>query len=433
MRGTFCLAIVLLGCGHASSSPTKGSTGGAEKALSVLADESCPGFTLVGLQYSPGGDVLPHTCKPFDPMTNNPYAVRCVDTIPGFQTKFPGDEFCILPPPPDKGTQIGAHPQGEANYWDKMYAGDFSDYSNSELTKPYEMAPGTEVVQNYYTTATNADAHHYFRIDTRMRPGSHHLVSWLPRGPMTQGWAPLSDQSLLNGAPLYNVQSTHSDRPSAMDTAPEDQGLGMSFAANPPVALQFHHINAQNAPMLREAWINLWWLPDSQMVTPVQTQAFVAAIDYPPGQVTDNVQTVKATADTRIVSVFGHRHAWTTRFSTQLTRADGTTTDFYESFSWLEMPTFELDSVTTNPAPGVDRATDGSISGEVTLHAGDSLTYTCHVETTPTEADKLGVPVPTANLKFGNEAYGAEMCVLYLETSGAALSSGQRTSLLPGQ
>jgi hypothetical protein len=379
---------------------------------------------LVGLKYSPGGDVLPHTCKPFDPITNNPYAVRCVDTIPGFQTKFPGDDYCILPPPPDKGTQIGAHPQ-DPNYWDKIWAGDFSDYSNPDLTKPYEMAPGTEVVQNYYTTATNADGQNYFRIDTRMRPGSHHLVSWLPRGPMTAGWAPLSDQSLLNGAPLYNVQSTHSDRPSATAMAPEDQGIGMSFPANTPVCLQFHHINAQDAPMLREAWINIWWLPPGAAVTPVQTQAFVAPIDYPPGQVTDNVQTVKATGDTRIVSVFGHRHAWTTRFSTTLTKADGTSADFYESFSWLEMPTYQLDTVTTNPPPGVDAHTDGSISGAVTLHAGDSLTYTCHVDTTPAAADKLGVPVPTANLKFGNEAYGAEMCVLYLETTGASLSSGQ--------
>jgi hypothetical protein len=401
--------------------------------LSVLADESCPGFPLVGLQYSPGGNVLPHTCKPYDPITNNPYAVRCVDAVPGFQTKFPGDEFCILPPPPAQGTQIGAHPQGEANYWDKVYAGDFSDYANPDITKPYEMAPGTEVVQNYYTTATNADAHSYFRIDVRMRPGSHHLVSWLPRAPITAGWAPLSDQSLLNGTPLYNVQSTHSDRPSAIDMAPEDQGLGMSFGASTPVCLQFHHINAQDAPMLREAWINVYWLPDGQSVTPVQTVAFTAPIDYPPAQVTDNTHTVTATGDTRILSVFGHRHAWTTRFSSALTRTDGTSEDFYESFSWLEMPTYQLDSLTTNPAPGVDKQTDGSISGLITLHKGDQLTYTCHVDTTQAEADRLGVPMPTANLRFGNEAYGAEMCVLYLEATGAPLSSGQLTAPSSGQ
>jgi hypothetical protein len=390
--------------------------------MTTLADESCPGFKLIGLKYSPGGTVLPHTCKPFDPVTNNPYAVRCVDAIPGYSTKYPGDDFCILPPPPDKGTQVGAHPQG-ASYWDKMWAGDLSDYSNAALTKPYEMPPGTEVVQNFYTKATNGVAQSYFRIETRMRPGSHHLVSWFPTGSVSEGWAPLSDQSLLAGTPFYNVQSTHSDRPGAVEIAAEDKGLGMPFPANPMVALQLHHINPYDAPMLREVWINVWWLPEGEMATPVQTEAFNAPIDYPPGQVVQNTHTVKATGDTRIVSIFGHRHAWTTRFSAQLTRASGTNEDIYESFSWLEMPTYQLDTVTSNPSPGVASHADGSISGMVMLHAGDELSYTCHVDTTDAEAHKLGVPPPTTNLRFGNEAFGAEMCVLYLEATGAPLTA----------
>jgi hypothetical protein len=420
MRWEICFFLLVTGCGQAASTSKPNSTNSNQPTASHLADESCPGFTLSGLKYSPGGNVLPHTCKPFDPVTNNPYAVRCVDTIVGYKTTFPGDQFCILPPPPDKGVQVGTHPQG-AGYWDKMWAGDFSDYSNADLTKPYEMPPGTEVVQNYYTTANNETAHNYFRVDTRMRPGSHHLVSWVPGAPVQEGWAPLSDQSLLNGTPLYNVQSTHSDRPSAVEIAPEDQGLGASFAANAPVAIQLHHINPSTSPILREAWINIWWLPDGEAVTPLQTRALTAPINYPPNQVIENTHTVKVTGDTRIVSIFGHRHAWTTRFSALLTRADGTTQDLYESFSWLEMPTYQLDSLTTNPAPHVDSSEDGAVSGVTMLHAGDQVSYTCHVDTTAAGAAKLGVPAPQGNLSFGNEAFGAEMCVLYLETTGAGL------------
>jgi hypothetical protein len=174
--------------------------------------------------------------------------------------------------------------------------------------------------------------------------------------------------------------------------------------------------------MLRENWMNIWWLPDGSTVTPLQISAVNAPINYPPNQVIDNKYTVKVTGDTRIVSIFGHRHAWTTRFSALLTRADGTTQDLYESFSWLEMLTYQLDSVTTNPGPHVDGTDDGAVSGVTMLHAGDQVSFTCHADTTTAGAAKLGVPVPNGNLTFGNEAFGAEMCVLYLETTGAAMN-----------
>jgi hypothetical protein len=63
-------------------------------------------------------------------------------------------------------------------------------------------------------------------------------------------------------------------------------------------------------------------------------------------------------------------------------------------------------------------------SGVTTLHTGDQITYTCHMDTTAVEATKLGVPGPVNNLTFGNEAFGAEMCVLYVETTGTGFSHG---------
>src|SRR5688572_27964352 len=52
--------------------------------------EECQGFPLAGLKYSPGGEVLPNVCEPFDATTNNPYAVRCIDAYPEFDSGFPG-------------------------------------------------------------------------------------------------------------------------------------------------------------------------------------------------------------------------------------------------------------------------------------------------------------------------------------------------------
>ena len=113
---------------------------------------SCRGFSFDNLVYSPGGSVLPNTCMPFHPTTNNPYAVRCVDVWPWYKTQYPGDEFCILPPPPDKGIGYGVHPQGK-KWFDQVSTGDMSGYDNSldrmdhgrrqEEQKNYQTQPTT--------------------------------------------------------------------------------------------------------------------------------------------------------------------------------------------------------------------------------------------------------------------------------------------------
>jgi hypothetical protein len=416
------VCLLIAGCGQGSG-PQSASSGPATASAASVADESCLGFTLIGLKNSPGGSTLPHTCKPFDAVTNNPYAIRCVDAMPDYKTPWASDEFCILPPPPDKGLQLGVHPQG-ASYWDKMYAGDYSDYSNATLTEPFVVKPGTEVVQNYDVTVPNPDAESYFRVDSRMRDGSHHIASWFNSPPVAEGWEPVSPNTGVGtGTTFFNAQSTHSDRPGSIDLAPEDNGLGMSFPASASVAVQLHHINASATPILREVWINLWYTPGGEAITPVTANPVGAPIDYPPNTVMDNVSSATATGDTRIVTVFGHRHAWTTRFSAQIVRANGDTEEMYDSFNWLEMPTYNLDSVTTNPAPDVAAETDGASSGLTVLHAGDKLQFECHVDTTAAHARTLGVPMPTSDLHFANEAFGAEMCILYLETTGPSLIS----------
>jgi hypothetical protein len=311
-------------------------------------------------------------------------------------------------------------------YWDKMWARDFSGYSDPGLTGPYELAADSEVVQNFNANVGNAQAHNYFRIDSRMRQGSHHLASWFNSSPAADGWQPLSDMTLGGvgtSTTFYDVQREFSDRPSAIDIATEDQGLGLPFVANASIGLQLHHINAGSRPILRELWINVWWLPDGESITPVQFSPIGAPINYPPNQVIDNTASATATGDTRVISIFGHRHAWTTRFSAQVIRATGETQDAYESFNWLEMPTYDLESASTNPAPDPAIGVDGAMSGDLILHAGDRISFTCHVDTTAAAAAKLGVAVPSSNLREANEAFGAEMCILNLETAGPSLTA----------
>ena len=56
----------------------------------------------------------------------------------GLDTKWEGDEYCILPPPPDKGFQIHIGP---------------SNYDNPE--SQYVMQPGTENTVSMSATSGN--------------------------------------------------------------------------------------------------------------------------------------------------------------------------------------------------------------------------------------------------------------------------------------
>ena len=426
MRHELFVCLLLAGCGQASQDSGSSSSGKASSAPSQTAttsDQSCKAPYLMGAKYSPGGTVLPHPCEAFDPVTNNPYAVRCVDAMPNFKSGWAGDDFCILPPAPDQGVQVGAHPQGDA-YWDEMYAGNYSDYANSKVTAPFEVPPASEVVQNFDTAPVTTRPQNFFRIDLRMRPGSHHIATWYNSSAVNAGWEPLTANPPVGfgvSTTFVNAQSTHADRPSVVDVAPEDQGVAVQFPANASVGIQLHHINPGTSPLLREVWINVWWLPPGRSYTRVSENPLNAPVNYPPNQITDNVNTAVAQGDTRILSLFGHRHAWTTRFSAQIVRANGGTEEIYDSFDWREIPTYQLDSITMNQKPDVATHKDGATSGVTWLHQGDKVQFDCHIDTTDAHAAQLGVSTPTSNLHFTNEAFAGEMCILYLETTGAPL------------
>ena len=108
-----------VGCADEQGEPASGHHHGHDSADEAAQQataprgipEECRGFSFDDIMYSPGGTTLPNKCQPFHPTLNNPYAVRCVDAWPWYKTPYRGDEFCILPPPPDKGMQVGFHPQ----------------------------------------------------------------------------------------------------------------------------------------------------------------------------------------------------------------------------------------------------------------------------------------------------------------------------------
>ena len=77
-----------------------------------------------------------------------------MDAWPWYKTKFPGDQYCILPPPPDKGIQYGVHPQGK-EWYAKVSAEDMSGYDNPSTA--WTMEPGEEEEGNYRTGVMQPD------------------------------------------------------------------------------------------------------------------------------------------------------------------------------------------------------------------------------------------------------------------------------------
>jgi len=110
--------------------------------------------------------------------------------------------------------------------------------------------------------------------------------------------------------------------------------------------------------------------------------------------------------DGRIIQLFGHRHAWTPRFSAWLNDEL-----IYDSWDWIESVTYNYDSITDNPPIDTEHKTDGAVSGPVEFKAGDALKFTCFIE------NKSDI-----TLSFKNEARGGEMCNLWGRTVGAGLS-----------
>lgn len=414
-----------------SGSAGKGSAASGGSAIPT----NCRGFSFDGLIYSPGGDVLPNTCEPFHPTTNNPYAVRCVDAWSWYKTKYPGDQFCILPPPPDKGIQYGVHPQGK-QWFEQVSKGDMSGYDN--LATAWTMEDGEEEQTNYETGVANPQPSNYYRNYARMRPGSHHMIVSATNGTAPQEvWGPPSTAGLFSGTSLPGAQRPDENAPKSLAKPAEDAGLYSKLPVNAGVTFNMHHFNALGMTILKEAWTSLWWEADAT----IQVRGLVgldtaqtATLAVPAGATQDLHYSWNITQPVRLLTAFGHRHAWTSNFSSWVEAPDGKLDIVYQSFHWLDEPTYRYDSMTQNPMPAPQALSDGATSGVRMLMPGEKLHFNCHIEFTDARAQSEGAPSPSqiGTLRFSNEAFTAEMCILFGSTAAVSLQTpAVNTSPLP--
>jgi len=401
-----------------TTTPNVPPTGPLPAATGGPVPKECQGFPAEGLKYSPGGTVTPNICQAFHPTLNNPYAVRCVDVWPWYKTEYPGDAYCILPPPPDKGVQLGHHPQGEGNAWfDAVSKGDMSGYANPPAG--WTLRPGGEEERNIQIKHTTP-AGKYYRTFSRMRGGSHHMiVSSSAMASQTNVWGPGGADGLFNGNGIPGAQRPDENAPQSFEKPAEDEGLYRELIANPVVNYNMHHFNSTDKTILKEAWQNLWWEDNAKTkINAISGLPILQAVGTfaQPGQIVDMHYASTVATPTRVLGLFGHRHAWTTNFTAWVERSGKQPEIVYQSFDWFDEPTFTYNSEVKNPAPNTEARSDGAFSGILMLNPGDKLHFNCHIEYTDARAVEENSPVKPAQngpLRFANEAYNAEMCILF--------------------
>jgi len=309
---------------------------------------------------------------------------------------YEGDEYCLRAPPADKGFQIHFGPKDYANPGD------------------WVMKPGEEFNSSVSSDDVPGDGMAYWNhVTIQMRPGSHHWISMdAPAGSQPRVY-PQNDTGcgsgrLFGGGGFGGGQNLIYDNPPNGVPAPENVGIGRAINKSSNVCLGLHAYNFTDKPRIREAWVNVWTVPASEVTQPTGGIGRVGGMGLAlqPGQQQEVTLNLSAGGPGRIIQLYGHRHRWTPRFAVWLND-----TLIYDSHDWMESVTFNYDSITMNPPINTDAKTDGAVSGIVKFDAGARVKATCFVNN---ESDHV--------LTFQNELEGGEMCNLWGSTVGASLN-----------
>jgi hypothetical protein len=297
-------------------------------------------------------------------------------------TGYAGDEYCILPPPPDKGFQLHIGP---------------SDYKN--VDPKYIMMPGDESTDDFRAVSGNTTKKHFYFRQFRMRPGSHHNIISLTTG-----------GGFGMGRRIGTSNSLAEDSPKGGIIAPENAGVGIPIEANSPIVVSFHSNNFGEKPTLREMWINFWYKDESEVKEEVeelfQTGDMLFAIQ-PHQDTVLGPYRCTINGNGRMLWFYGHRHANNVRFSAW--RVRGSKRDlFYEGLNWQEPMVLEYSSTVMNRPADRDKQVEGGWSGVLDMKAGDVLEWECHV-----------INQTDGVLRFTNETYAGEMCIMDGELVGA--------------
>lgn len=349
----------------------------------------------------PGGEPMepaPTTPEPMDACTDRrvSYARPCHnDPDPcGLTSGWGGDEYCLPPLAEPEGMQIHIGPD---NYDDQ-----------AEVDK-YVLEPNGEFNNSVLGHIPLTGERFYNRITVHMRPGSHHWISSVVQGKPEERFYDGTDcGGAMQIGSIGGGQNLIYDNPPGGVPAPENEGLGSQIQGDSSLCMNLHAYNFTDMPQLRELWINIRFVDESEVTQRSQGIGIVGGLGMSIAPGAKQTLTYENTFQNpgRIIQLFGHRHVWTPRFAVWLNEKL-----IYDSWDWQESVTFNYDTLTMNPAINTEAMVDGAVSGPVDVVSGDVLKFSCFIENDSENT-----------LRFSNELYGGEMCNMWGKAVGTGLS-----------
>ncbi len=305
---------------------------------------------------------------------------------------YAGDDSCLEPPAPGTGFQLHYGP---------------ASLDDPDEVARYLLAPGEERTDCVFLKTPNDEEIFIAGYRGRMRPGSHHMITYVQDHdtPDSEGPEPCAqgaDSTFLLGSQEPAIDLT------VDQAAPEELGDAMRLGARRQVAIQLHYLNGTDAPMLREAWINVLYAEPAQVTREVSSLFWLGGLGMKvlPG-VRETIRAqcevpADAPPDLALLRITGHFHAHTLRQS--VWKLSGATrTRVYEGYDYNHPGWLAFNSTADNPAPDPARQTAGSDhDGPLPLAPGDRLEWECDVHNT------TGAP-----LEFADGVFTAEMCNVF--------------------
>jgi hypothetical protein len=282
-----------------------------------------------------------------------------------FDTGFPGDDACLLPPAPDEGVQIHI---GPARYDDPIEVARFT------------LDLGDEREECFSFLLPNAADAEYDEWEFSARPGLHHTVYTQYRIEVSDGQLDVCLDDYADAQQLFAGVMPAPQRPRVQrrEAAPENAAIAYPLPARGPAQARMHHFNTTNSKVLRESWLNLYFpgKPASEQAGYAQLTAGVT-LTMLPGEERATGFSCPISDPGQLLSLMSRTSRATLRVSAWLLRAGG------ERIHILESPTsdtptlFDFDSVTRNP-PLVSESA-GAFSGILAFEPGDSLEWSCQI------------------------------------------------------
>jgi len=234
----------------------------------------------------------------------------------------------------------------------------------------FSVVPSSERELFVYRRLNNASELYVTRIESRMRPGSHHLLLYTFDESKTSfpcNTRPVANatRDIKNADGSFNLinmlpMACHIYFGGAMTPDFEYRfpaGVALRLPANAALDFNVHYVNRSPVSLPGEAFANLYTVDKSQVTTVAKTLNFGnESFTLPAKQRTTVSKTFTVSTRTTILALTSHMHSLGERFEIRVRRANGSEQTAYVNTDW-EHPSF-----TNFPTPLVLEAGDALVS-----------------------------------------------------------------------